>query len=84
MTQLAQWVDAIDCVTQVRGLGLMIGIVLDRPGGAIVDRCEKRGLLLNCTAGSVVRLLPPLNVTDEEMDQALKILREEIEAETAQ
>ena len=62
-------------------MGLMIGIVLDRPGGAVVERCEKRGLLLNCTAGNVVRLLPPLTVLDDEVDQALTILREELEAE---
>ena len=51
---------------EVRGRGLMIGVVLDRPCGVLVQRALARGLLINVTADRVVRLLPPLVLTDEE------------------
>jgi acetylornithine/N-succinyldiaminopimelate aminotransferase len=75
------WVESIPCVHQVRGLGLMIGIELNRPGAEVVRRCEERGLLLNCTVGNVVRMLPPLNVLEDEVDTALQVLRGELERE---
>ncbi|NQU42559.1 aspartate aminotransferase family protein [bacterium] len=80
--ELRTWIDEIPAVTEIRALGLMIGIQLDRPGGAIVERCEKRGLLVNCTNNTVIRLLPPLNVSKEDFRQALDILREEIKKES--
>jgi acetylornithine/succinyldiaminopimelate/putrescine aminotransferase len=65
-------------------MGLMLGLRLDRPGADVVRRCEERGLRINCTAGNVVRRLPPLNVSQEDVDWALAVLREELERETAQ
>jgi acetylornithine/N-succinyldiaminopimelate aminotransferase len=53
-------------VAAIRGDGLMIGIELDRPCGALVERALERGLLINVTAERVVRLLPPLVFTDED------------------
>ncbi|MFW6286699.1 MAG: aminotransferase class III-fold pyridoxal phosphate-dependent enzyme, partial [Candidatus Sumerlaeota bacterium] len=76
---LKTWIDEVPCVEEVRGLGLMIGIRLNQSGADVAVECEKNGLLLNCTAGNVIRLLPPLNVTQEEVDQALRILREALE-----
>jgi acetylornithine/N-succinyldiaminopimelate aminotransferase len=61
-------------VASVRGMGLMLGMVLDRPGGDVVLRCLEDGLLINCTAERVLRLTPPLIVTADEIDQALAIL----------
>lgn len=58
----------LDFVTEVRGKGLMIGIELDRPAGDLVTRALHEGLLINVTADRVVRLLPPLILTDEEAD----------------
>lgn len=55
-------------VREVRGLGLMIGIELERPCGDLVARALARGLLLNVTAERTVRLLPPLILSDEEAD----------------
>jgi len=81
---LRSWVGTIPCVTEVRGMGLILGLSLDRPGADVVRRCEERGLLINCTAGNVVRLLPPLNVSQEDVDWALTVLREELEREPAQ
>jgi len=56
-------------VTDIRGLGLMIGIELDRPCAVLVERALERGLLINVTAEKVVRLLPPLILSDEQADQ---------------
>ncbi len=51
-------------VVEVRGMGLMIGIELDRPCGDLVRRALEAGLLINVTADRVIRLLPPLVLTD--------------------
>lgn len=56
-------------VRAVRGLGLLIGIELDRPGQPIMERALAQGLLVNVTAERVVRLLPPLILTDDEARQ---------------
>ncbi|WP_226665039.1 aspartate aminotransferase family protein [Microbulbifer aggregans] len=53
-------------VTDIRGLGLLIGIELDRPCAELVDQARTQGLLINVTAGNVVRLLPPLTLSDSE------------------
>ncbi|HVY04457.1 MAG TPA: aspartate aminotransferase family protein [Burkholderiales bacterium] len=53
-------------VKDIRGKGLMIGIELDRPCGELVARGFDAGLVINVTADTVVRLLPPLNMKDEE------------------
>ncbi|WP_038050764.1 acetylornithine transaminase [Thioalkalivibrio sp. ALJ1] len=56
-------------VVAVRGRGLMIGVELDRPAGELVMAALERGLVLNVTAGSVIRLLPPLIIDDEQVEQ---------------
>jgi acetylornithine aminotransferase len=61
-------------VKEIRGQGLMIGIELDRPCGAIMQRALDAGLLLSVTADSVVRLLPPLILTQAEADELVSIL----------
>lgn len=53
-------------VKAIRGQGLMIGIELDRPCAELVDQAREKGLLINVTAGSVIRLLPPLITTQED------------------
>jgi acetylornithine aminotransferase len=53
-------------VIAVRGLGLMLGIELDRPCPQLMTRALERGLLINVTANKVVRLLPPLIIDDEQ------------------
>ena len=52
----------------IRGKGLMLGIELDQPCGALVPLAKEQGLLINVTADSVIRLLPPLILTEEEAD----------------
>lgn len=61
-------------IKEVRGLGLMVGIELNIKGKEIVDQCACRGLLINCTHDSVLRLMPALNVTKRQVDMALRIL----------
>lgn len=53
-------------IKEIRGQGLMIGIELDKPCGALVKTALAQGLLINVTADSVIRLLPPLVMTQEE------------------
>jgi len=57
-----------DSVRELRGKGLMIGIVLDRPCGELVSKALAQGLLINVTSERVVRLLPPLIINDAEAD----------------
>ncbi|NPV30160.1 MAG: acetylornithine transaminase [Firmicutes bacterium] len=63
-------------IREVRGLGLMLGMELDRPGQGLVARCQERGLLVNCTAERVIRFLPPLSIGKEEVDEAVAVLEE--------
>ena len=55
-------------VTAVRGKGLMIGIELDQPCGDLVAQARDKGILINVASGNVVRLVPPLNIKEEESD----------------
>jgi acetylornithine aminotransferase len=61
-------------VREVRGRGLILGMELDFPGGEIVIQCQERGVLINCTAEKVLRFLPPLIVTSEEVDRLIETL----------
>ncbi len=61
-------------VVEIRGAGLMIGIELDRPCAELVRRALEQGLLINVTADSVVRLLPPLIMGREEAARLIEML----------
>jgi len=63
-------------IQQVRILGTMIGIELSMDGAPVVNQCLQRRLLVNCTHGTVIRLLPALNLTDSELDEGCAILEE--------
>jgi acetylornithine/N-succinyldiaminopimelate aminotransferase len=64
----------VNGVREVRGLGLMIGLELDRPCGDLVGRALSAGLIINVTVDKVVRLLPPLVIREEEARQVVAIL----------
>ena len=64
----------LDAVVDIRGKGLMIGIQLDRPCAELVKAGLDAGILINVTAGDVVRLLPPLIISDEQADQIIKMV----------
>ncbi|MEA3394682.1 MAG: aspartate aminotransferase family protein [Pseudomonadota bacterium] len=61
-------------VKDIRGQGLMIGIELSKPCGALINRAAEAGLLISVTADSVIRLLPPLIMTQAEADEMLGLL----------
>ena len=67
-------------IKEVRGLGLIWGLELTQEGAVVVSACLERGLLVNCTRGNVVRLLPPLIVETAELDRGLGILAEALES----
>jgi acetylornithine/N-succinyldiaminopimelate aminotransferase len=61
-------------IREVRGMGLMLAIEMNGETRELANRCLERGLVVNSTAGNVLRFLPPLTVTDGEIRQALSIL----------
>ena len=67
-------------VTEIRGQGLMLGIELARPCGVLLQRAADAGLLISVTADSVIRLLPPLIMTEAEADDVVARLVPLIEA----
>ena len=58
-------------IKEVRGYGCMLGIDLNRGGQPIVDELQNRGILINCTNTTVLRLLPPYIITQEQCDQLM-------------
>ncbi len=63
-------------VKGVRGRGFIQGLQLTEPGAPYVTACLERGVLINCTADTVLRLLPPLVITEDEIDRALAVVEE--------
>src|SRR5438128_5856105 len=63
-------------IQHVRILGAMIGIELSTDGTSVVNQCLQRRLLVNCTHGTVIRLLPALTLTDAQLDEGCAILEE--------
>ncbi len=62
------------CIKEVRGLGLIIGVELDRPGAPVLEACVQKGFLINCAQEKVLRFVPPLVVTKKEIDQLIEAL----------
>ena len=58
-------------VKEIRGLGLMIAVELDHDAPELVEKALDKGVLINVTQGNIVRLLPPLTLTDSEADQLI-------------
>ena len=61
-------------VKDVRGKGLLLGMELDFPGKDIVTACLREGLLINCTMDTVLRFMPPLIITQEEIARLVGVL----------
>lgn len=70
MAMLAEQLEGLNCVKEIRGKGMMLAVVLDRDCGELVGAAMEAGVLLNVTAGNVVRLLPPYILDDEQLAQA--------------
>jgi predicted acetylornithine/succinylornithine family transaminase len=73
-TELLSFVDEYEHVKEIRGRGLMLGMVLDQPAKPLADMLQENGLLVLTTAENVLRFLPPLNVKETELEEALEIL----------
>lgn len=67
-------------VKEVRGMGLILGMEITKPGRDIVNACLEKGAIINCTAGNVLRFVPPLIVTQEHIDEVCDILAEVLPA----
>ncbi|HYA14211.1 MAG TPA: acetylornithine transaminase [Syntrophales bacterium] len=63
-------------IKDIRGRGLIIGVELNIEGTEIVKECMDRGLLINCTGGTVLRFVPPFIITEGNVDTAVSILGE--------
>jgi len=72
--RLASEFEGLSGVTEIRGMGLMIGIELDRPCGVLLGRAAEAGLLISVTADRVIRLVPPLILTADEAMSIADIL----------
>lgn len=73
--QLEKIAEEFDNVTVRRGKGLMQGLVLTTPVREIIDKAIERGLLVISASGNVLRMLPPLVITKENVDEMINILR---------
>ena len=71
---LAEALEGNNAVTDIRGKGLMIAVELAAPCGELVGSALASGLLLNVTRDNVVRLLPPLTMTDAEADELIALV----------
>ena len=76
--RLGALADRCDAVVDVRVLGIMIGVELSIDGAAVVQECLDRKLLVNCTQGRVIRLLPAMTITEAEAAEGCDILSEAI------
>ena len=65
-----------ECIREVRSRGLMVGMELAGEGAPLVSACMNRGFLINCTQGNVLRFVPPLVISREEVDGLIDCLDE--------
>jgi acetylornithine/succinyldiaminopimelate/putrescine aminotransferase len=63
-------------IQEIRIKGCMIGVELSVEGAALVQKCLERGLLINCTHGTIIRLLPAMTLTDDELNEGCDILED--------
>ena len=61
-------------VKDIRRKGFMVGFELNAPGAAIVDRCRDNGVLINCTNGNILRILPAFNISADELNRAFDVI----------
>jgi predicted acetylornithine/succinylornithine family transaminase len=66
-------------IADIRGTGLLIGMELTRNGDPVVKACMDRGILINCTAGNILRFMPPLIITEKEIDHLNEALEQVFE-----
>jgi acetylornithine aminotransferase len=74
LEQFRARLSGLKCVKDIRGAGLMSGIELDAPCGELTHKALEQGLLINVTGDRVIRLLPPLIISDAEADQIVDMV----------
>ncbi len=74
LDQLIQMKEKRPVIRDVRGRGLMLAVELEKNGASVVDKCRERGFLINCTAGNVLRFVPPLILRKREVDLFMPVL----------
>jgi acetylornithine aminotransferase/acetylornithine/N-succinyldiaminopimelate aminotransferase len=79
LTRLEEIKRKFPFIKEVRGKGLILGMELKMEGGPVVIEMMKKGFLINCTMGDILRFLPPLIVTREEVDQVTEALEQVFE-----
>lgn len=72
--QLQSLVDKYPWVKKLKGKGLMVGLELEIEGTPIVDKAFNEGIIINCTAGKVLRFLPPLIIEKEDLQKTVEVL----------
>jgi acetylornithine/N-succinyldiaminopimelate aminotransferase len=76
MKKLEELKEKHSIIDHVRGIGLMLGVQLTKPGAKIVDSCLQKNLRINCTHDTVLRFMPPMIATKEQINEAINILDE--------
>lgn len=74
--KLSELKDEFPFVKQTKGMGLMLGLDIDIDGGLVVQKMLDKKILINCIGGKTLRFVPPLNVEEKEIDEAIAALRE--------
>ncbi len=82
-TKLMELKEQYSFIKEVRGIGLMMGMELDRPGADIVTHARIKGLLINCTQDRVLRIMPAMTVTKRLLDRGISILNEVLKETSA-
>ncbi len=77
--QLDDLTKEFDCVLGHRGKGLMQGLILDRPVGEVIEKCIAEGLLVISAGSDVLRMVPPLVIKKEHVDEMIGILRKALQ-----
>ncbi len=73
------YVDQYEQVQAVRGLGLMIGMVVEGQAKEVVDTCRDMGLLCCCAGEHVVRFFPPLNISESDLEEGMEMISDALE-----
>lgn len=74
INRLKELKKGFDFIKDIRGMGLLIGMELDFDAGDIVKKCMEKGILINYTNGNILRFIPPLTVTEDEVDILINTL----------
>ncbi len=80
MDKMREEAKTINAIKEVRGRGLMIGVELTFEGAPVVEAMRERGVISNCASGNVMRFVPPLIITKDELDKVIAALTESITA----